>query len=155
MRLPTQIASQSNGGSRSVLSTVCKKFSNTGQFGVSFSQEELMRNLFKDPMMVKNTNYEVKIILKDVSQPFVYGQVLAKLDAKDTNPLVNLTRAQKCTNTGTIFRVDVASDRAFWIMDKDDQLMLDVRMDSLFGTVEGVVQVTTRSRLEIDNLTTI
>lgn len=112
-----------------------------------------MRNLFKDPIMVKNFRYEVKIILKDVTQPFVYGQVLAKLDARDTNPLVNLTRAQRVTNTGTVFRCPIASDRTFWILDKDDLIMLDVRFDSVFGQVEGVVEVSTFAKIEIDNIT--
>ena len=114
-----------------------------------------MRSLFKDPIMVKNTSYEVKIILKDITQGFVMAQTLCKLDARDANPLVCTTRAQKVTNTGTILRTNVASDRAFWILDKDDTVMLDVRMDSLFGAVEGVVLVTTRAKLEIDNITTL
>lgn len=153
-RLPRQIASQSNGGSRLVTSTVCKKYSNTGLFGVTFTMDELFRNVFKDPMMVRPISYTIKIIPKDIAQPFIYAQILAKLDAKDNNPLVVLTTTRRVTNSGTALTCRIASERTFWVLDKDDTFtILDVQLNSMLGPVEGVVSVTTRARVEIDDMT--
>lgn len=39
-------------------------------------------------------------------------------------------------------------------MDKDDSFtILDVQLNSLLGTAEGVVSVTSRARVEIDDMT--
>lgn len=153
-RLPRQIASQSNGGSRLIISTVCKKYSNTGQFGVQFTTEELFRSVFKDPMMVRPLSYAIKIIPKDITQPFIYVQILSKLDAKDSNPLVVLTTTRRVTNNGTALTCRIAGERSFWVMDKDDSFtILDVQLNSILGNAEGIVSVTTRARIEIDDMT--
>jgi len=121
----------------------------SGNQGITFTAEQLLRKYFQDPRMIRIYRYRIRITALDVQQPFFQYQALHVMDTID-GPFVALTQPKQITLQRSTQNLSIARDRSFWIESVDEvHKILDLRFLALQPT-KVVIEITTFFNIEMD-----
>jgi hypothetical protein len=145
---------QSEGFGRRATTSCAVGASISGNQGITFTTEQLLRKYFQDPRLVRINGYRIRINILDISQPFLQYQVLAMMD-NIGGPLVCQTQPKTITAQRSIQSVSIARDRSFWIQSTDEvHTVLDIKFLA-FATTKLVIEITTFFNIEQDEVTSL
>jgi len=145
---------QSEGLGRQASTNITIGVSISGNQGITFTPEQLLRNYFKDPRMIRIYRYRVRITTLDVSQPFLQFQAVHVMDTID-GPFVALTQPKQITLNRSTSSFSIARDRSFWIESIDEiHKILDLKFLALQPT-KIIIEITTYFNIEVDLVNTL
>lgn len=145
---------QSEGFGRRATTSCAVGASISGNQGITFTTEQLLRKYFQDPRLVRLTGYRIRINILDIAQPFLQYQVLAMMD-NIGGPLVCQTQPKTITAQRSIQTVSIARDRSFWIESSDEvHTVLDIKFLA-FQATKIVIEITTYFNIEQDEVTSL
>jgi hypothetical protein len=145
---------QSEGFGRRATTSCAVGASISGNQGITFTTEQLLRKYFQDPRLVRITGYRIRINILDIGQPFLQYQVLAMMD-NIGGPLVCQTQPRTITVQRSTQTVSIARDRSFWIESIDEvHTVLDIKFLA-FNATKVVIEITTFFNIEQDEVTSL
>lgn len=148
------IGGSSEGYGRKASTSCSVGVSVTGNQGITFSPEILLRKYFQDPRLIRITGYRIRINVLDIQQPYLQYQALCMAD-NIGGPLVCMTQPKTITMQRSTQNVRIARDRSFWIESTDDtHNVLDIKFLA-FQTSKLIIEVTTFFNIEQDEVTAV
>lgn len=143
---------RSEGYGRKATTSTTVGVSISGNQGITFTPEQLLRKYFQDPRMIRINGYRIRITILDIQQPFLQYQAYCVTDNIE-GPFVCMTQPLQITTNKSTQNVRIARDRSFWIESSDDvHKVLDIKFLA-FSDTKVIIEITTYFNIEQDDVT--